>query len=97
MNDVAIDRRLEFNDTVGFFSFVSKNEVGIATKEVQAMYFLAKYTLNLPYIYPIFPLKKNSIFLYNFDQKWLDALDNVNLIDIIHLLCSYADLVFTEK
>jgi hypothetical protein len=48
------------------------------------MYFLAKYTLNLPYIYPIFPLKKNSIFLYNFDQKWLDALDNVNLIDIIH-------------
>jgi hypothetical protein len=35
---------------------------------------LAKYTLNLPYIYPIFLSKINPIFLYNFGQKWLDTL-----------------------
>ena len=37
--------------------------------------FFAKYTLNLPSIYPIFSSKKNPIFLYNFGQKWLDTLD----------------------
>jgi hypothetical protein len=36
--------------------------------------FFAKYTLNLPYIYPIFSLKKNPIFLHDFGQKWLDTL-----------------------
>jgi len=31
----------------------------MATGEVEAMYFFAKYILNLPYIYPIFSLKKS--------------------------------------
>jgi len=51
----------------------------MATGEVEAMYFFAKYTLNLPYIYPIFSSKKNPIFLYNFGQKWLDTLDSISV------------------
>jgi hypothetical protein len=42
----------------------------MATGEVGAMYIL----LNIPYIYPIFSLKKNPIFLHDFGQKWLDTL-----------------------
>jgi hypothetical protein len=34
------------------------------------MYFFLDITL----IYPIFSLKKNPIFLYNFCQKWLKTL-----------------------
>ena len=48
----------------------------MATGEVEAMYFL----LNIPLIYLIFIVyfhKKNSIFLYNFCQKWLDTLHYV--------------------
>ena len=59
------NKRLEFNDTVVcFFSLVSKKEViCMAIGEVEAMYFFAKYTLNLPHIYPIFS-SKEILFSY---------------------------------
>jgi len=43
---------------------VSKKEVRHGYMGGGGRVFFAKYTLNLPYIYPIFPRKKNPIFLY---------------------------------
>jgi len=42
----------------------------MATREVEAMHFFAKYNFNLSHIF----IKKNPIFLYNFCKKWLDTL-----------------------
>ena len=54
--------------------FVSKKEVWHGYSGGGGHVFFAKYTLNLPYIYLIFSLKKNPIFLHDFGQKWLDTL-----------------------
>ena len=44
----------------------------MATREVEAMYFL----LNITLIHPIFLLKKNPIFLYNFCHFRLEIQSN---------------------
>ena len=57
-----------------FFPFGSKKQARHGYKGGEDHVILVKYTLNLPYIYPIFLSKINPIFLYNFGQKWLDTL-----------------------
>jgi hypothetical protein len=42
----------------------------MATREVEAMHFIAKYNFNLSHIL----IKINPISLYNFCEKWLDTL-----------------------
>ena len=42
----------------------------MATIEVEAMHFIAKYNFNLSHIL----IKINPISLYNFCEKWLDTL-----------------------
>jgi hypothetical protein len=49
-----LNRRLEFNETV----FVSEKEVRHGYMGGGGHVFFAKYTFNLPYVYPIFPRKK---------------------------------------
>ena len=50
----------------------------MVTREVEAMYFFAKYSFDLSYIF----IKKNPIFLYNFCQNWLDTALNDYLLPI---------------
>ena len=68
------NRRLELNDIVFFFSFVSKRELKHGYRGGGGHVFFAKlylkFILYLSYIF----IQKNPIFLYNFCQKWLDTL-----------------------
>ena len=68
------NRRQEFNDIVFFLHLSVNRKWGMATGEMEAVYFLLIYTLDLSYIF--IQEIQGIIFLYNFGQKWLDTLSS---------------------
>ena len=84
------NRRLEFNDTGFFFSFVGKKEVQHSYRGGGGHIFYAKFTINLPYIYPIFS-QKNPIFL---KEKWKVAWHPVKFIIICGIIFLFVHVFF---
>ena len=72
--------RLEFNDTV--FLFVSKKEVMHCYSGDGGHVYFVKYTLNLPYIYPIFSSLKILFSYIFFVKSGLTPCNNITLLNL---------------